>query len=43
MMLCGKSKKDDLTVFELWDRYKFVAKTHTLACGMKATFHLTYT
>ena len=23
--------------------YKFVAKTHTLACGMKATFHLTYT
>ena len=21
MMLCGKSKKDDLTVFELWDRY----------------------
>ena len=24
-------------------RYKFVAKTHTLACGMKATFYLTYT
>ena len=23
--------------------YKFVAKTHTLACGMKATFYLTYT
>ncbi len=21
MMLCGKSKKDDLTVFGLWDRY----------------------
>lgn len=21
MMLCGKSKKDDLTVFRLWDRY----------------------
>jgi hypothetical protein len=21
MMLCGKSKKDDLIVFELWDRY----------------------
>ena len=20
--------------------YKFVAKKHTLACGMKATFHL---
>ena len=21
-----------------WDCYKFVAKTHRLACGMKATF-----
>lgn len=26
-----------------YQSYKFVAKTHTLACGMKATFHLTYT
>ena len=23
--------------------YKFVAKAHTLACGMKVTFHLIYT
>ena len=28
MMLCGKSKKDDLTVFELWDRL-FLSKKYT--------------
>lgn len=30
-------------VILIYECYKFVAKTHTLACGMKATFYLTYT
>ena len=33
-------KQYDFSHREGINRYKFVAKTHTLACGMKATFYL---
>lgn len=46
MIRFGLTKKEaahKVKVTETALGYKFVAKTHTLACGMKATFHLTYT
>lgn len=47
MYFAQRSEKDfpdiSVMVFCVLVCYKFVAKPHTLAYGMKATFHLTYT